>query len=236
MMPYPTSTNVYSTPADSPLPGYSWDSTVGRYRSKASGRFVSRKDILALLLALSLATEQSVGDLTNAVMEGRITVTVWQELMASAVKRQILQQEALGAGGWEQVTAVGYSRASLDLRGLYAKITGTALDILAGVITLAQAQARANEYAGHGRSHFYTAERATVRPSAPNMVILERRMLAGGGKICADCAGYYDQGWQPFGLLPPPTVGSVCQGNCRCLLIRMEVEAGTEAQFIGTKA
>lgn len=216
------------------LPGYTW--TGQRYRSGATGRFVARRDILGLLEAESNATEERIGDLTNAVMEGRISPTVWQEQMRTEVKRQILQQTALGAGGWDQVSPADYGRAGADLRGLYATIAGTAKDIAEGLISVAVALARANEYAGHARSHFYTAERATVKPSAPNKVILERRMLAGGGRTCNDCVSFYDQGWQPFGLLPPPGVDSVCRGNCRCNLIRMEVEAGQEGQFIGTKA
>lgn len=197
---------------------------------------MARRDILSLLESGSNATEARVGDLTNAVMEGRISPTVWQEEMRTEVKRQVLQQTALGAGGWDEISQAEYGRAGADLRQLYAAISGTAADIADGKISMAQAMARANEYAGHARSHFYTAERATVKPSAPNMVILERRMLGGGGAACPDCVSFYDQGWQPFGLLPPPGVDSVCRGNCKCNLIRMEVTAGTEAQFIGSKA
>lgn len=235
-MRFPTSTSAFSTHASSPLPGYTFETDIGRYRSGATGKFVSRKDILGLLEAQSNAVEVRVGELTNAVMEGRISTVVWQEQMRTEVKRQVLQQTALGSGGFDRISQAGYGRAGADLRQLYASISGTASDIADGKISMAQAQARANEYAGHGRSHFYTAEREKVKPSAPNKVFLERRMLGGGGKTCSDCVSFYDQGWQPFGLLPPPGADSVCQGHCACSLIRMEVEAGTEAQFIGTKS
>jgi hypothetical protein len=197
---------------------------------------VARRDILGLLESQSSATEARAGDLTNAVMEGRISPTVWQEEMRTELRRQILQQEALGAGGWDNLGPRQYGRAGADLRDLYARIAGTARDIADGNISAAQALARANEYAGHARSHFYTAERETVKPTTPNKVILERRMLGGGGRTCNDCVSFYDAGWQPFGLLPPPGADSVCRGNCKCNLIRMEVDAGTEGQLIGTKA
>lgn len=219
----------------SPLPGYSFETEVGRYRSSATGRFVARRDILGLLDGQIAGSEKRVGDLTAAVMEGRISPTVWQEEMRTEVKRQILQQTALGSGGWDRVSQAGYGRAGADLRQLYGKISGTATDIAEGRISMAQAQARANEYAGHGRSHFYEAEREKVKPSAANRVFIERRMLGGGGKTCNDCVNFYDAGWQPFGLLPVPSSDSVCQGNCRCLLIRQEIEAGTEADWLGTK-
>ncbi len=221
--------------ASSPLPGYTFETDIGRYRNGATGRFVARKDILGLLESQSNAVEARVGELTNAVMEGRISPVVWQEQMRTEVKRQVIQQSALGSGGFDQISQQSYGRAGADLRQLYAKISGTAADIADGKITMAQAQARANEYAGHGRSHFYTAEREKVKPSAPNKVFLERRMLGGGGRTCSDCVSFYDQGWQPFGLLPPPGVDSVCRGNCKCSLIRMEVEAGTVGEWIGGK-
>ena len=64
--------------------------------------------------------------------------------------------DGLGSGGWDRISQAGYGRAGADLRQLYAKISGTAADMVDGKISMAQAQARANEYAGHARSHFYS--------------------------------------------------------------------------------
>jgi hypothetical protein len=216
-----------------------------------TGLYVARAVIVGLLDAQVNATEVQMTDLTTAVMEGLITVAVWQEQVRTEVKRQVLQQTALGSGGWDRISQAGYGRAGADLRQLYAQISGTARDIShalaakppgvggggndGGKITMAQAQARANEYAGHGRSHFYVAERETVKPSASNMMLIERRMLGAGGKTCKDCVSFYGQGWQPLGVLPPPGVDSVCRGNCKCRLVRMEVDATTVAEWIGTK-
>lgn len=208
---------------------------MGRYRSGATGRFMARRDILSLTDAQITASEAHMSELTTAVMEGRISPAVWEEAMRTEAKRQVLSQTALGSGGWDRISQQSYGRAGADLRQLYGKISGTAQDIVDGNISMAQAQARANEYAGHGRSHFYSAEREKVRPSAPNMVFLERRMLGGGGRTCADCVSFYDQGWQPFGLLPPPGADSVCRGNCKCSLNRQEVEAASAGDWIGTK-
>jgi hypothetical protein len=189
-----------------------------------------------LLESTTNGIEQRVGELTTAVMEGRIAPSVWQEQMRSELKNHILQQTALGSGGWDRISQAGYGRAGADLRQLYAKISGTAADIADGKISMAQAMARSNEYAGHGRSHFYTAQREVAQPSAPNMIMIERRLLGGGGRTCPGCVEYYNQGWAHFGLLPAPGDGSTpCGGNCKCVLIRQEIEAGTEAAWINTK-
>jgi hypothetical protein len=219
----------------SPLPGYTFETDIGRYRNGATGRFVARKDILGLLESQTNAVEARIGELTNAVMEGRISAVVWQEQMRTEVKRQVLQQAALGSGGFDQISQSTYGRAGADLRQLYGQISGTAQDIADGKISMAQAQARANEYAGHGRSHFYEAEREKVKPSASNMMLIERRLLAGGGKVCPDCVNFYDQGWQPMNYLPAPGADSICRGNCRCRLVRKEIEAAEAADWIGTK-
>ena len=219
----------------SPLPGYTFSSDVGRYRSNDTGRFVARRDIIGLLDSSLAAGEKQMAQLTTSVMEGRIAPAVWQEEMRTELKRQVLSQTALGSGGWDRISQAGYGRAGADLRQLYAKVSGTARDIADGRISMAQAQARANEYAGHARSHFYAAEREKVQPSQANHVFIERRLLGGGGKTCSDCVNYYNAGWQHFALLPAPGSDSQCGGNCRCSLIRMEVEAGTEAEWLGSK-
>jgi len=222
-------------PANSPLPGYTFDQDSARYRSSETGRFVARADILGLLEATTVAAEKQISTLTTAVMEGRIAPSVWQEQMRSEVKNQVIQQVALGSGGFDRISQQSYGRAGADLRELYAKISGTARDIAEGKISAAQAQARANEYAGHARSHFYSAEREKVQPSAPNKVFIERRLLGGGGATCGDCVNFYDAGWQPFNVLPEPGTDSVCRGNCRCSLVRKEVEASEVGEWIGTK-
>ena len=221
--------------ATNPLPGYTWARDVGRYRANATGRFVARSDILGLLDGTLAQSERTINSLTTAVMEGRITPAVWQEQMRSELRRQVLSQTALGSGGWDRISQAGYGRAGADLRQLYARVSGTAADIADGKVTMAQATARANEYAGHARSHFYTAEREVAQPSAPNMMFIERRLLGGGGKTCADCVNFYNAGWQHEGLLPPPGADSVCGGNCRCSMVRKEIEASDASDWIGTK-
>lgn len=196
---------------------------------------MARRDILLLLEAQSDASEAQMGELTVAAIEGRITPAVWQELMRTEVKRQVLSQAALGSGGWDRISQSAYGRAGSDLRQLYAAISGTAIDIADGNISPAQALARANEYAGHGRSHFYQAERETVQPSASNMMLIERRMLGAGSKTCKDCISFYERGWQPFGALPLPGADSVCRGNCKCRLVIIEVEAVEASDWLGTK-
>jgi len=44
-----------------------------------------------------------------------------------------------------------------------------------------------------------------------------------------------NMGWQPAGVLPIPTQGSVCNGNCHCTLHRVEVDTARAQAVIGTR-
>lgn len=223
-----------STNADI-LPGYQWSRAASRYRSNATGRFTSRRQIVSLLNTQVAATEAHFGEITTAFHEGKISATAWQEQMRAGIRRQMLAQESLGAGGWDRLGPRQFGRAGRDLRDQYGKIAGTAQDIAEGKITLPQALARSKEIAGNARSHFYAAERDTVRRSASNMVIIERRILSSGGNHCTDCVEFYDRGWELLGSLPPPATDSICRGNCQCSMLRREVEASEVNSWLGTK-
>jgi len=217
------------------LPGYTWSHEAGRYRSSATGQFVARRRIAELLDAQINSASARYAELTTAFYEGRVSSTVWVEQMRTEQRRLTLQNEALGAGGWDRLGPTQWGRAGRDLRDQYAKIAGTAQDIVDGKITLAQALARANEYAGATRAHFYQAESETVQRSASNMIVIERRVLGSGGKTCKDCVEFYEMGWQIMGVLPPPCKDSICGGNCKCHVLRKEVPATEVNEWIGTK-
>lgn len=173
-------------------------------------------------------------ELTTAFYEGNMSAAAWIEQMRTEQRRLTLQNSAIGGGGWDRLTSKQFGRAGGDLRGQYAKIAGTAQDITEGKITLAQALARANEYAGAARSHFWQAERETVVRSDSSMVIVERRVL-GSSEHCPDCIELYNKGFQLIGSLPPPGTDTRCRGNCHCRFVRKEVPASQVGEWLGTK-
>lgn len=217
------------------LPGYSFSKSAGRYRSSASGKFVSRDAITGLLESHINAASSRYTELTTAFYEGHMSAATWIEQMRTEQRRLTLQNEALGIGGWDRLANKQFGRAGRDLRDQYAKIAGTAQDIAEGKVTLPQALARDNEYAGAARAHFFEAERETVQRSSSGMVIIERRLLGSGGKTCKDCVEFYNLGWQLFGTLSPPCTDSVCGGNCKCRMIRKEVPASEVGEWLGTR-
>jgi hypothetical protein len=220
-------------PADV-LSQYHYDKRIGQYRSDKTGKFVGRKTIVGLMRDQVGGAEDRFGALTTAYYEGKLSAATWIEAMQTEQRRLTLQNAALGAGGWDRLTQAQYGRAGADLRQIYAKISGTARDIADGKITLAQALARANEYVGSAKAHFWEADRESLQASDTSVVILERRVLH-GDESCKDCVEYYDKGWQYMGQLPVPCQDSVCGGHCKCTLERTEVPANEVDQWLGTK-
>lgn len=217
------------------LPSYRFDKRTGQYHSDATGRFVGRKTIISLMKSHVDAAAGRFAELTTAFYEGRLEAAAWIEQVRGEQRRLTLQSAALGFGGWDRLTSVQFGRAGSDLRDQYAKIAGTAQDIADGKITLAQALARVNEYVGAAKAHFWQAERETVQRSHSGVIVIERRTLGAGGKSCKDCLEFYEQGWQPMGVLPPPCTDSVCRGNCQCQLVRKEIAATDIGEWIGSK-
>lgn len=216
------------------LPAYTWSRESSRYRNADSGRYVSRKDVLNVLDTHLAGAEQRLGDLTTAFHEGRVSSSVWMEQMSTELRRQHLQHSALGAGGWDQLTQRDHGRIGGKLQADYRRLEQFGRDIQAGDVTLAQALNRANLYAGNARVDFWQAEREHKAPAPSGEVEIERRFLTPADH-CTDCINFYEQGWQPVGILPPPGVNSQCLTRCKCGFVSRTVPAAEVGEWIGTK-
>ncbi len=203
------------------LPSYTWSRQVGRYRSNATGRFVARRDVLALLDAQINSTERRIAELTTAYYDGDLDAAVWQSVMRDDLRRLYSQQAALGHGGWDRMDAVIWGMAGGFLADSYRRMTNLAHDIRDGNATLAQALQRVNGYVGTGRHIFWEADRGAAQKTG--LVYEERRRL-GVSEHCPECLDYAAQGWVPMYTLPPPGDGSRCNHYCKCTMERREVK------------
>jgi hypothetical protein len=215
------------------LPGYTWEPATGRYRG-VDGRFVARTRITDLLGDAINQNERQMLRNVTAYSEGGIDPRTWAITQSAMLKREYLQNAALGAGGWDRLTPRDYGRIGGKLRGEYGRIANLAEQIAAGEVTLPQALNRVHMEQGGARSTYYTTEREHKPGPEEGMVRIQRRVL-GEAEHCDDCVGYYEQGWQYEGDLPVPGEGSVCDGSCRCDLMEREVTPRAADVLIGTK-
>jgi hypothetical protein len=210
--------------AASILPGYAYETRSARYRSSATGQFVSRQRVMDLLDAQISTAERRMGELTTALYEQRLSPIAYQSIMRDEMRRLHLQNAALGAGGIDKLDSAAYGRTGALLRDDYRRMTNLANGIANGEVTLPQALNRIQGYAGSARINFLATEREANRQAAHlRGVQIEERRRLGVAEHCVDCVGYAALDWQPLGALPLPGQASECGTHCRCTLERREV-------------
>ena len=213
------------------LPGYQFDN--GRYRDQATGKFVSRAAIMELLDALVQGAEKRFTALATAFYDGRLAAAAWVEQTASEIRRLALQSAALARGGWDRLVAQSFALIGQALGDTYRRIIGTGRDVIGGLVSLPQLINRVTGYVGRARRIFF--QTADPGQAPPDMTRIQRRLLAPDAQHCVDCPGYYDQGWQPLGVLPTPGERCKCGDHCRCTMIERDVLTSDLADWLGTK-
>ena len=219
-------------PADV-LPGYTWNPASQRYRSSATGRYVSRREILRLLEEQTNQGDSLLGALTAAAFEGAIALAVWTDQMQSELRRLHSQNRALAAGGWDRMTPRDWGAVGGRLRDDYARVQRLATEIRNDTVSLPQALNRVNGYVGNARVQFWNAERERRHPE-PGQAFISKRNL-GAAEHCGDCVDYYDRGWCVEGQLPSPGVESECMSHCRCTLEYRQVPVAELDDWLGTR-
>lgn len=212
------------------LQGYQFNQKAQRYVRQ--GRFVARSKIMGLLNTSIAARTERIAAGTTALAEGRISPSVYIARTTTLLKRQYLQNAALGAGGWDRLTQADYGRIGGTLKGELPRMAEMARQLQAGGISLAQAMNRVNMYEGHARSIFYTTEESRMPAPEPGNVWLERRIL-GPAEHCISCLTFAAMSWQPLGVLPVPGDASECNGNCRCSKERKQVPVSEGPEWQG---
>ena len=219
-----------------PLQGYTFDTRARRYRYARTGQFVARNRITELLDRSIAGRERRLFAGVRGVMDGRIRPDVWLTRTKTLLKRQYLQDAALAAGGWDQLTFHDYGRIGGKLQAQYRRLEGMRDGIADGTVSEAQALSRMKMYAGNARAEYYEVERERLPATPADKIRIERRRLGAKDKgNCDDCLRYADTGWQMEGRLPVPTQGSVCNGQCRCDLVRKEVPTQEVFDWISTR-
>lgn len=164
------------------LPGYTFNPSTNQYRSNATGQFVSRRNIVALLDANVTAGEGRLAALTIAAHDGRLSPSAFAEQFRTEIRRLHLQNASLGSGGWANMTQADYGRVGGKLTADYRRAEAFAQAIASGEITLPQALNRARLYAGNARTQYWESWRVRQDPQI-GRVIIEKRNL-GAAEHC----------------------------------------------------
>ena len=218
------------------LQGYYFDKRNHNYIRAPTGRFVARGRIIELLEKSVAGRERRLFEGIRRLVDGTRSPQVFLSHAKVMLKRQYLQEAALAAGGWDQLTPADFGRVGGKLRAQYRRLSEMTAGVRDGEVSEAQALNRMQMYMGNARAEYFEVERERLPPVPQGQTRIERRRLGAKDKgNCDDCLRYDDMGWQPEGALPVPAQASLCNGNCRCDLRRMIVDAERATAAMGTK-
>lgn len=204
---------VYRRDAVYRQPQWSFDSSLGRYRNAATGRFLSQADALQLTQRSIASAQQEIRSLILSLAQGVLDLGQWQRQFAQLLKELHLGQFVLGRGGLRNTTPENFLEVGRILKAEYRYLEGFGRDLATGRLSVAQATARANLYLAKTRLSYWAGQRQAM---AQGPMPAEMRRQLAPVEHCAECVSYAAAGWVPIGSLPLPTVDCSCRSNCRC--------------------
>lgn len=195
-------------------PTYTWSARSQRYRSLATGRYVSRATVRRALDTALARSQVDILRLGRDLQAGRLTLAEWQVATARQLKAAHLASAAAARGGWAQMTQADYGRVGHRLRDEYAYLSRLAGQIADGTQALdGRLLTRLTLYAQGPRGTYHEQERAGMREAG----YTEERNILGGADHCAGCQAETARGWVRIGRGGIVPIGQrQCLANCRC--------------------
>ncbi len=127
---------------------WEFDTSVKRYRSTETGRFLSNATMTRLREDFLSAQRVVTEELARRLADGEITVQRWQAEMRAVVKATFGGEYLFGRGGRNAMTAGDWGSLGPLVRDQYRYLHAFAERVAAGELTQAQIAARAGLYCG----------------------------------------------------------------------------------------
>lgn len=198
-----------------------YEENTGRYRNLATGRFISREQVVGLVDQIVDRTNATATDtLATMVADHRLSAADWKDAMARTIKNAYIQQTELAAGGRANVTQEMWGSVGGQLAEQFGYLDDFAREVAGGNLTEGQIRARSEMYVSSSREAFW---RVKDRQARDQGFTQERWIAIGDDSTCGPCFDADAMGWQPIGTFAQPGSGRVttspqtnCQGLTRC--------------------
>jgi hypothetical protein len=192
---------------------YGFDSRTGQYFD-ANRRFVSRAKVEADAVSLSNQAAVRLKGLVRLAAAGGINASEFETRFQRELKNTGLQAAAAGAGGKDNLSNSDYGKVGNVLSQSYRRLNGFTQSLANGDLTLAQALARAEQYANQSIEPFYHSRKGSDARSGKTQA---RRWLGANFNHCADCISLSTNGaWLPIEEVTPNAVNCRCGSRCKC--------------------
>lgn len=194
---------------------FAFDRSSQRYRvtsGPGKGQYISAAAVRSLTERYIEQIKADISTVADKLIEGKISVTTWEETTARALKDLHANSYVLGRGGLAQMSQRDYGIIGQQLRSEYEYLRGFSQDILKGELSEAQLRDRLSLYIDAAYSSY---ERGRFESHQSNGFTWERR-YRNSARSCTSCIVYAARGWQPLGSQPHIGEACECGNKCRC--------------------
>ncbi len=196
------------------MPEYYWNSKTGRYHDRATNRFVKKNDVLNFLDRDIRRTEGRMESLARQLIDGEISLGVFENAMSEEIKRNNLRATMLGSGGQNNVTPKAYGAAGNRIREEYGFLRNFVGQIQNEQLTASQIISRSKMYAkaaiaAHSRAELIDRESQGIR-------FAKRFLDPAVSKHCPSCPFHERLDWTPINEIVPVGYDCECRRHCRC--------------------
>jgi len=198
-----------------PDPTYTWEPAAGRYRSVATGRWVTFQSVReeAIERVVS-ASEARMVAITNQRVSGALTTEQWREAMRQEIKTLHVESAMAASGGRAQMNAADWGAVGAKVKAQYRYLDNFAGQIDSGAQKLdGTIVSRTRLYAHAGRATWEETRRRVRNEQGWQ----EEKRILGYAEHCEGCLEWAGK-WAAIGALPP--IGSQqCKVRCHCYYI-----------------
>ena len=194
---------------------FTFDPKTQRYRfvrGAGRGQFASDRQVRELTKTAIAQTKGDIKTIGKLLIDGKISVSTWESETARALKVLHIQMATLGKGGLKRMNQSDYGAVGRELKFQYEKLRGFSEEIIRNGMSVAQFEARLDQYSNAARTSY---EQARMRSHKQDGFNWEKRIRT-KRESCAPCLSFASLGWQPIGTLPAPTKQCDCMSSCGC--------------------
>lgn len=142
--------------------GWVWDVESKRYRSTVTGRFVSREEVVNLVMESTGHGAAAARTVSELAARGHLAPDAWYGRMRDEIRREIIRQYELGRGGRQMMTYADWGRVGAMSKEQYGHLRDFLKEVEAGTLSEAQLAARAEMYVRSATEAYSRAAAVTV--------------------------------------------------------------------------
>jgi hypothetical protein len=184
----------------------------------------------AAIAKITAQTQREIDSALNQYAKGKVDADKLRDMFQATLRRQTLASAIIGVGGIGNLTDNVLTAVKKELAFQFRYLDGFIDDIDSRSLTLRD-RARAKQYANSAWAISQTAARQFILDqNGSSADDLEEKRELGGSEHCDDCVEMAEEGWQPFGTLPPPGQASVCGSSCNCRIVVRQITNPSQNQ------